>query len=98
MASSPITSWHTEGEKVEVVTNFLSSSSKISADGECNHEIRRQLLLGSIAMTNLDSMLKSRDITPLTSPYSPGCGLPSGHVRLRELDRKEGGAPKNDAF
>ena len=64
MASGPITSWHIEGENVEVVTNSLSLSSKISVDGECSHEIRRQLLLGSKAMTNLDSVLKSRDITP----------------------------------
>ena len=63
MASGPITSWHIEGENVEVVTNSLSLSSKISVDGECSHEIRRQLLLGSKAMTNLDSVLKSEDIT-----------------------------------
>ena len=66
MASSPITSWQIEGEKVEVVTDFLFLGSKITADGDCSHEIRRQLLLGRKAMTNLDSVLKSRDITLLT--------------------------------
>ena len=66
MACSPITSWQVEGEKVEVVTDFLFLSSKITVDGGCRHEIRRQLLLGRKAMTNLDSVLKSRDITLLT--------------------------------
>ena len=63
MASGPITSWQVEGEKVEVVTDFLFLGSKITADGDCSHEIRRQLLLGRKTMTNLDSVLKSRDIT-----------------------------------
>ena len=58
-----ITSWQKEKEKVEVVTDFLFSGSKITADGDCSHEIRRQLLLGRKTMTNLDSVLKSRDIT-----------------------------------
>ena len=65
MASSPITSWHLEREKVEVVTDFLILDSKITADGNCSHEVRRQLLLGRRVRTNLDSMLKSRDITLL---------------------------------
>ena len=63
MASSPITSWQIEGEKVEVVTDFLFLGSKMTADGDCSHEIRRHLLLGRKAMTNLDSVLKSKDIT-----------------------------------
>ena len=63
MASSPITAWQMEGEKVEVVTDFLFLGSKITTDDDCSHEIRRQLLLGRKAMTNLDSVLKSRDIT-----------------------------------
>ena len=63
MASSPITSWQIEGAKVETVTDFIFLGSKITADGDCNHEIRRHLLLGRKAMTNLDSILKSRDIT-----------------------------------
>ena len=66
MASGPITSWQIEGEKVEVVTDFLFLGSKITVDGDCSHEIRRHLLLGRKAMTNLDSVLKSRDITLLT--------------------------------
>ena len=63
MAPSPITSRKIEGEKVEVVTEFLFLGSKITVDGDCSHEIRRRLLLGRKAMTNLDSVLKSRDIT-----------------------------------
>ena len=63
MASGPITSWQIEGEKVEAVTDFLSLGSKITADGDCSHEIKRHLFLGRKAMTNLDSILKSRDIT-----------------------------------
>ena len=63
MASSPITSWPIEGEKVEVVTDFLFLGSKITANGDCSHEIRRWLLLSWKTMTNLDSVLKSRDIT-----------------------------------
>ena len=69
MASGPITSWQTEGEKVEVVTYFLFLGSKITSDGDCSHEIRRCLLLGRKAMTNLDSVLKSRDITLLTKVH-----------------------------
>ena len=63
MASGPITSWQIEGEKVEVVTDFLFLGSKITADGDCSHEIKRHLLLGGKAMTNLRSILKSRGIT-----------------------------------
>ena len=63
MASGPITSWQIEGEKVEVMTYFLFLGSKITVHGDCSHEIRRQLFLGRKSMTNLDSMLKSRDIT-----------------------------------
>ena len=63
MASSPITSWQADREKTEVVTDFLFLASKITADGDYSHEIRRQLLLGRKAMTNLNSVLKSRDIS-----------------------------------
>ena len=63
MASGPITSWQIEGEKVETVTDFTFLGSKITADGDCSHEIKRRLLFGRKAMTNLDSILKSRDIT-----------------------------------
>ena len=63
MASSPITSWEIDGETVETVSDFIFLGSKITADGDCSHEIKRQLLLGRKVMTNLDSILKSRDIT-----------------------------------
>ena len=63
MASSPITSWQLDGEKMEAVINFIFLGSKITADGDCNHEIKRCLPLGRKAMTNLDRILKSRDIT-----------------------------------
>ena len=63
MASSPITSWQIDGETVETVTDFIFLASKINADGDCSHEIKRCLLLGRKAMTNIDSILKSRDIT-----------------------------------
>ena len=63
MASGPITSWQIDGETVETVTHFIFLGSKITADGDCSHEIKRRLLLGRKAMTNLESILKSRDIT-----------------------------------
>ena len=63
MASGPITSWEMDGETVETVADFILGGSKITADGDCSHEIRRRLLLGKKVMTNLDSILKSRDIT-----------------------------------
>ena len=67
MASGPITSWQIDGETMETVTDFILGGSKITADGDCSHEIKRCLLLGSKVMTNVDSILKSRDITLLTS-------------------------------
>ena len=69
MASGPITSWQIDGETMEIVTNFIFLGSKITADGDCSHEIKRRLLLGRKAMINLDSMLKSRDITLPTNVY-----------------------------
>ena len=66
MASSPITSWQTEGEKVEAVTDFIFLDSKITVDNDCSHESKKRLLLTRKAMTNLDSILKSKDITSLT--------------------------------
>ena len=63
MASGPITSWEIDGETLETVSDFILGGSKITADGDCSHEIKRHLLLGRKAMTNLDSILKSRDIT-----------------------------------
>ena len=69
MASSPITSWQIDGETMKTVTDLLFLGSKITADGECSHEIKRHLLLGRKAMTNLDSILKNRDITLLTKVH-----------------------------
>ena len=66
MVFSPITSWQIEGAKVEIVTDFIFLGSKITADGDCSHEIKRHLLLGRKAMTNLNSILQSRHITLLT--------------------------------
>ena len=63
MASGPITSWEIDGETVQTVSDFIFRGSKVTADGDCSHEIKRRLLLGKKAMTNLDSILKSRDIT-----------------------------------
>ena len=63
MASGPITSWQIDGERVETVSDFILGGSKITADGDCSHEIKRRLLLGRKDMTNLDSIFKSRDIT-----------------------------------
>ena len=65
MASGPITSWETDGETVEIVSDFIFLGSKITADGDCSHEIKRRLLLGRKVMTTLDSILKSRDISLL---------------------------------
>ena len=69
MASGPITSWQIDGETMERVADFIFLGSKITADGDCSHEIKRHLLLGRKAMTNLDSLLKSRDITLLTNVH-----------------------------
>uniref|UniRef100_A0AC11DWX6 Uncharacterized protein n=1 Tax=Ovis aries TaxID=9940 RepID=A0AC11DWX6_SHEEP len=69
MASSPITSWQVDGETMEIVRDFISLGSKITADGDCSHEINRRLFLGRKAMTNLESILKSRDITLLTKVH-----------------------------
>ena len=69
MASGPITSWQIDGETVDTVTDFILGGSKITADGDCSHEIQRHLLLGRTAMTNLDNILKSRDITFLTKVH-----------------------------
>jgi len=84
MASSPITSWEIDGETVETVSDFIFLGSKITADGDCSHEIKRRLLLGRKVMTNLDSNLKSRDITLLTKVLlsSQGYGFSNSHVRM----------------
>ena len=81
MASGPITSWQIDGETVETVADFIFLGSKITADGDCSHDIKRHLLLGRKVMTNLDSIFKSRDITLSTKgPSSQGYGFSSGHV------------------
>ena len=79
MASAPLTSWQIDGKRVETVTDFILGGSKITADGNCNHEIKRHLLLGRKAMTNLYSILKSRDITT-KGPSSQSYGFSSSHV------------------
>ena len=81
MATGPITSWEIDGETVETVSDFIFWGSKITADGDCSLEIKRRLLLGRKVMTNLDSILKSRDITlPTKVCLSQGYGFSSGHV------------------
>ena len=90
MASGPITSWEIDGEIVETVSDFILGGSKITADGDSSHEIKRHLLPGREVMTNLDSIFKSRDITlPTKSLYSQSYSFSSGHVWMRELDYKE---------
>ena len=79
MASGPITSWEIYGETVETVSDFILGGSKITADGDCSHEIKRHLLRGRKVMTNLDSMLESGDIVN-KGPSSQGYGFSSGHV------------------
>ena len=81
MASGPITSWEIDGETVEKVSDFIFLGSKITADGDCSHEIKRCLLLGRKVMTNLDSIFKSRDTTlPTKVRLVKGYGFSSGHV------------------
>ena len=81
MASGLITSWQIDVEKVET-DRFYFLGSRITADSDCSHEIKRCLLLGRKAVTNPDSLLKSRDITLPTSPYSQSYGFPSSHVQM----------------
>ena len=81
MESGPITSWLMDGETMETTTDLVLGGSKITADGDCSHDIKRCLLLGSKVMTNLDSIFKSRDITlPTKVPSSQGYGFSCGHV------------------
>ena len=96
MASSSIISWQIDGETVETVTDFILGASKITADGDCSHEIKRHLLLGRKAMINLDSILKSRDITLPTKVHLVKamlfpvvmCGCESWTIRKAERQRK----------
>ena len=90
MASGPITSQEIDGETVETVSDFIFGGSKITADGDCSHEIKRHLLLGRKLMTNLDSIFKSRDITlPSKVHLVKANGFSSGHVLMLELDCEE---------
>ena len=99
MASGAITSWQTDGETVETVTDFISGGSKITADGDCSHEIKRRLFLGRKVMTNLDSVLKKqRCYFANKGLSSQSYGFSSGHVWMWELDCKESWAPKNWCF
>ena len=82
MASGPITSWEIDGETVETESDFILGGSKITADGDCSHEIRRRLFLGRKVMTNLDSILKSRDITLLTKVHLVKAMVSSCHEWL----------------
>ena len=83
-----ITSWQIDGETMETVRDFILGGSKITADGDCSHEIKRHLLLGRKAMTNLDSILKSR-IIAIKGLSSQSYGFSSSHVWMGELDNKE---------
>jgi len=98
MASGPITSWEIDGETVETVADFIFLGSKITADGDCSHEIKRRLLLGRKIMTNLHSILKSRDYFAYKGPSSQGYGFSSGHVWMWELDCEESWVLKNWCF
>ena len=81
MASNPTTSWQIDAETVETMADFVFLGSKITADGDCSHEIKRHLLLGREVMTNLDSIFQNRDITlPTKVPSTQGYGFSSGHV------------------
>ena len=96
MASGPITSWHIDGKTLKIVTDLILGGTKITADGDCSHEIKRCLLLGRKAVTNLDSILKSRDITlPTTVRLVKAMAFPCGHVWMLELVCEESWAPKN---
>ena len=99
MASGPVISWQIDGETVEIVTDFIFLGSKITADGDCSHEMQRRLLLGSKVMTNLDSILKSRDITlPTKVHLVKAMVFSNSHVWMWELNYKESWVQKNGYF
>ena len=98
MTSSPITSWQIDGETMEAVTDFIFLVSQITADGDCSHEIKTHLLLGRKAMTNLDSVLKSRHYFADKGLSNQSYGFSSCHVWMWELDCQESWAPKNWYF
>ena len=96
MASSPITSWQIDGETVETVADFIFWGSKITADGDCSHEIKRRLLLGRKVMTNLDSIFKSRDITlPTKVPLVKAMVFPVFMYGCESWTIKKAEHPKN---
>ena len=97
MTSGRISSWQIDGETMETVTDFIFLGSKITVDGDCCHEIKRCLLLGRKTMTDLGSMLKSRDITS-KGPCSQSHGLSNSHVWVWDLGCKKSWAPKNWCF
>ena len=99
VASGPIASWKIDRETMETVTDFILGGSKITAYGDCNHEIKRHLLLGRKVMTDLDSTLKSRDIAlPTKGLSSQSYGFSSSHIWMWELDYKESWVAKNWCF
>ena len=98
MASSPITQWHIDGETVETVTDFIFLGSKITVDGDCSLEIKRCLLFGRKAMTNLDSVLRSKDMTLLTKVCLVKAMFPVVMYGCESWDHKEGLSPKNWCF
>ena len=99
MASGPITSWQTDGETVETVTDFLSGGSKITADGDYSHEMKRRLLLGRKAMTNLNSILKSRDISLPTKVHLVKAMIfPAVMYGCESWTIKKAECPRIDAF
>ena len=98
MISGPITSWQIDGDRVETVVDFIVLGFKITADGDCSHEIKRCLLLGTKVMTNLDSILNSRHYFANKGPSSQGYGFSCGHVWMWDLDCEESWAPKNWCF
>ena len=99
MASGPITSWQIDGETMEIVTDFIYLSSKITADGHCCHEIERRLLLGRKVMTNLDSTFKSRDITlPTKVRLVKAMVFPVVMYRCESWTMKKADCPMNQCF
>ena len=98
MASGPIISWQIDGKTMETMRDFILGGSKITADGDCSHEIKRCLLLGGKAMTNLKRIKKQRHYFAKKGPSSQSYGSSSCHVWMRELDHKESWAPRNWCF
>ena len=97
MASGPITSWQIDGKTAETVAGFILGGSKITADGDCSHEVKRRLLLGRKVMTNLDSILKNRDITT-KGPSSQGYGFPIVTCGCESWTIKKAECQRIDAF